>query len=54
MDGKWETVIDRKKSRTSTKPQQLQQNGTATTNGVFAAIDDWKPQSAFASSVKAP
>ena len=48
MDGKWETVIDRKKSRTGTKPQQLQQNSTAGSNGVFAAIDDWKPSGAFA------
>ena len=48
MDGKWETVIDRKKSRTSTKPQQLQQNSTPASNGVFAAIDDWKPSGAFA------
>ena len=48
MDGKWETVIDRKKSRTGTKPQHLQQNGTAATHGVFAAIDDWKPSSTFA------
>ena len=48
MDGKWETVIDRKKSRTGTKPQQLQQNSTAASNGVFAAIDDWKPSGTFA------
>jgi len=50
MDGKWETVIDRKKSRTGTKPQQLQQNSTAASNGVFAAIDNWKPSGAFAAS----
>ena len=44
MDGQWETVKAKQRSNRPAIPAPDRQNGTASGNGVFAAIDaNWKP-----------
>ena len=44
MDGKWETVKTKQRSTRPANPALDRQHGTASGNGVFAAIDaNWKP-----------